>query len=340
MNRTRIAIPLHRSGRWVENVAANLHRLAGHAAITVSDATGEDDAFELLRAEFGSAAGVEWLGPRPIAPGWVGHCNELLARSTEPYFAWLPHDDEIGSDWVDDAENVLDSTPWAVLALGTLVPVDEPGVTNGGHRIEPFAPFSDRDDRARVRRAAEICAFGDHSLLGAAFRGVMRRDRAVPLPASHEGDEWADVLWAVRMLVRGPFAAMPAVYGKRWHPQNTHSSWGDVRRLEEFRTRLLPSALLDLDAAEREVVLTSAWTAEVAARSAEASTLRAEVAARSAEASALREEAAAHARVAAELREEFESSRSWRVTGPLRKLSTRWKALTRRRERRGQDEGW
>lgn len=325
MTVTRIAIPLHRSGRWVGNVAANLRRLVGHAAITVSDATGEDDALDRLRAEFGSAEGVEWLGPRPLAPGWVSHCNDLLDRSSERFFAWLPHDDEIGADWVSGAENVLASQSDAVLAVGTLVPVEEPGVTIGGHRIDLFEPFSGRDGHARIRQAAEVCVFGDPSLLGAAFRGVMRRDRAVPLPTDHEGDEWADVLWAVRMLVRGPFVAIPATYGKRWHAENTHSTWGDARLLEEFRTRFLPSALADLDASERESILTEAWSAEAAARSAEASVLRSE--------------AAAHARAVGELRDHFEGSRSWRVTSPLRMLSTRWKQLTRDRERRGRDEG-
>lgn len=325
MNRTRIAIPLHRSLPWVDNVAGNIRRLAGSAAITVSDATGDDDALEILREELGAIDGIDWIGPREIAPGWVSHCNDLLERSREHYFAWLPHDDEIGADWVTDAEEVLDAVPDAVLAFGPIVPLYESGVTNGGHRIDPFEPFSNPDSKARIHKAAEISVFGDPSLLGASFRGVMRTDRAVPLPTDHDRDEWADVLWAVRMLVRGSFAPIPAVYGKRWHPGNTHSTWGDARLLGEFRSRLLPRALVDLDDAERESVLTATWSAEAAAHSADILALRAEV-------------AAAHARGVQEARDAFESSRSWRITRPLRRLTTALDKLGHHDGRRGRED--
>lgn len=298
MSKTRIAIPLYRSEPWVKSIAANVGRLAGHAAITISDATGDDDALEILREQLGATHDVEWIGPRDIAPGWVSHCNDLLNRSREEYFAWLPHDDEIGADWVVHAESVLDSLPHAVLALGTVIPVEEKNVTNGGKTIEPCELFSDTDAHARIRSAAEACAFGDSSLLGAAFRGVMRTSRAVPLPTDHDRDEWADVLWAVRMLVRGPFAPIPAKYGKRWHKANTHSTWSDARLLHDFRTQLLPSALSELSAPDRESIVTGTWSAE-------ALTLRAEI-------------SRARAQSAKEVREEFEGSRSWRITKPLR----------------------
>ncbi len=300
--RTRVAIPLHRSRPWLDNVVANVHRLAGRAAVTISDATGEDDSLALLQRDLASVAGVEWLGPRSIAPGWVSHCNDLLERSTEEYFAWLPHDDEVEIDWVIQAEARLDALPEAVLALGTVEPVDEPGVTMGGTRIEPFSPFSDSDVSARVQHALEECLVGDASLLGAAFRGVMRRTLAAPLPRTRDDGEWSDILWAMRMLTRGPFVAIPSTYRKRWHPASAHASWGDARRRPELRTGWLPEALDDLEEVERDFLLAAAWTAE-------AIVLRDQV-------------LAAGSGAEAQIRAEFEHSRSWRITKPLRRLSS------------------
>ncbi|HEU4848926.1 MAG TPA: glycosyltransferase family A protein [Terrimesophilobacter sp.] len=284
---------------------ANVRRLSDHAAITISDASGEDDTLPLLRTELASVADLEWLGPRSIAPGWASHCNDLLERSTEEFFAWLPHDDEIGSDWVVHAESRLDAHPDTVLALGTVVPVHEPGVTSGGFRIDPAA-FTGSPDGSRIRQAVETCMLGDTSLLGAAFRGVMRRSRAAPLPLTQNEDEWSDILWAVRMLARGPFVAMPATYGKRWHPLSAHASWSDPRQSAAFRTRWLPEALADLGSAEREAILTTIWDIE---------------------SSALRDRISAErARAEATTRADFERSRSWLLTGPLRRLASRIRA--------------
>lgn len=304
--RTRVAIPLHRSRPWLDNIAANVRRLAGHAAVTISDATGEDDSLALLQVELASLPGLAWLGPRSIERGWVSHCNDLLERSAEEFFAWLPHDDEIDADWVTRGESRLDAIPDAVLALGTMEPVHEPGVTVGGMRIEPFPPFSASDKTARVQRALEECLLGDTSLLGAAFRGVIRRTLAAPLPRTGDDGEWSDVLWAVRMLTRGPFVAIPSAYGKRWHPASTHASWGDARQRVELRTRWLSVALRDLDPAERESFLTAAWAAESAA---------------------LQDELTSTSSAASGLRVDFEGSRSWRLTSPLRHLTS----LVRRR---------
>jgi hypothetical protein len=306
--RTRIAIPLHNSEPWFASILENVHRLAGHAAITISDATQVDDTFDRLRSELAEMPGITWLPRRALNPGWVPHCNDLLSRSNEEYFAWLPHDDCIGADWVTKAEFELDRHPRATLALGAIEPVVEPGVTMTGHSIEPFAQFGESEQEERVRRALEVCLLGDTIVLGAAFRGVLRRASAIPLPATTGDGEWADILWAIRMLVRGPFAATDAVYRKRWHPNGAHLAWGDLRDRAELRSRWLPEALGDLDDATRERTIAATWNVESA-----------------------RLRAGIHLeRFGAEaaLRSDFETSRSWRWTRPLRIATS---ALRRRR---------
>lgn len=299
--RTRVAIPLHGSRRWLDVVEANVRRLAGGVALTVSDASGDDDSLAQLQRRLADVPGIEWLGPRPIPRGWVPHCNDLLQRSTDEFFAWLPHDDDVGLDWFARGEAALSADPGAILALGGVVPVVEVGVTRPGYEIAFHPPFSDPDDAARLWHAVEVAVAGDTSLLGAPFRGVMRRASAVPLPSTSDRDEGADVLWSVRMLARGRFTRIPATYGKRWHGDSARKGWRHPRDYAEFRTRWLPEALADLPQPVREELLLRAWALEV---------------------SALGEQ---HERVLEAsldaLRGDFARSRSWRLTAPLRRFS-------------------
>ena len=95
--RTTVLIPLHRSEPWFEVVSRNLRTLAPVANLVVSDATGSDDTWERLRARHADLP-ITWLGTRPLEPGWVAHCNDLLARTDTELAMWLPHDDDLTAD--------------------------------------------------------------------------------------------------------------------------------------------------------------------------------------------------------------------------------------------------
>ncbi len=260
--RTTVLVPLHASGAWEEVVAGNLTRLTGHADLVVSDATGVDDTLDRLRRRFGERPGIAWLGPRPLRSGWVAHCNDLLARTRTELVTWLPHDDEVDADWVRLGEQALDAHPDAVLALGRLRSVDRPGAAPLAY--DPHPPFQGSDPVDRMLAALEVALRGDASPLGAAFRGVFRPDRAVPLPDTDAAGSWADVLWAVEMLTLGPFAPTDAVYRKRWYAGNTHGTWRSARRDPAFRAELLPRALAGLPAQTRSRVLATAWAQDAA----------------------------------------------------------------------------
>jgi hypothetical protein len=249
---TTVAIPLFQSERWRDVVAGNIERLAGRVHLSISDVQEDDDTLASLRREYAQLPGIQWTGRRDLPPGFVAHCNDLLARSNAELFMWLPHDDEIGPDWTTSALDVLAARPDAILAYGTLRSIDEGrGVIPKASLLAPDDKLSDPVRERRLERALKHCFYGTAGYLGLAFRGVFRRDRARPLPAAVAGDEYADLLWTLAMLARGPFVKTDASYWKRWHADNTHGGWSNLRRSAAFNAAHLAAALSDLPPDER-----------------------------------------------------------------------------------------
>lgn len=261
-----IAIPLYKAARFAGTVAGNLIRLRGPVRLLVSDADEQDDTLQRLRRAFASRDDIEWLGARSLHEGWVPHCNDLLVRARTPLFMWLPQDDEIDLNWPLGGSAALAKAPGAVLACGSIVGQDDSGQPLP-LRISPGEPFASCDLGVRlsaIGRAFEM----DQSALGIWFRGVMRRDHAIPLPAN---DEWADIFWASAMLVRGPMVPIPnALYRKAWYRGNTHASWQPIRGADGYAVDALESlvraVLPRLAAEQREEALATVWRAADAAR--------------------------------------------------------------------------
>jgi hypothetical protein len=292
-HRTTVAIPLHASARWFEVVDANLGRLVGHAHLVVSDPTGLDDTLARLRAKWEHVEGIEWR-TTATASGWVAHCNALLAEATTEYFMWLPHDDEIGPEWVVDAQRVLDGDPGVILAVGDVAAVE------AGVELPFNGTFASTDRDARVAAALADLVHGRATTLGLLFRSVFRRINASDLPQS----EWADVPWAIAMLASGRVEKMDAVYRKRWHPTSVSAQWSPMLVSPGFRSRQIARAVARLGANAPEV-LARAWEDEVTPMVARGAALEADVAALEAELTALRR------------------TRSWQITSPLRRLRAR-----------------
>lgn len=299
-HRTTVAIPLHASARWFEVIDANLARLAGHAHLVVSDPTGLDDTLARLRARHEQVDGIEWR-TTPTAPGWVGHCNALLAEATTEFFMWLSHDDDVGADWIRESEAALDADPTAVLAIGLTEAVG-PG---GPIRDMAIDPRTGHPDPAhRLGAVADIWVDGDTSTLGVAFRGVFRRAAAPPLPQLDDVGSWADLVWAGSFVKRGRFVTVPARYLKRYHDANTHATWAAVRQDAVLRQVLLPDLLDTVPTSIALTTLGTVWERERRRLDAELAAARHQT---------MEREAA--------LAEEFTSSRSWRLTRPVRGLS-------------------
>lgn len=248
--RTTVLVPLHRSERWLPVVAANIERLHAHCRIIVSDVDEADDSLATLRQRFAAVSSVSFLGSRPIARGWVAHCNELMARPRTPFAMWLPHDDSIELDWVRDAERTLDARRDAIAACGRLVPspASEPGMSAS---LDPDPGLGSRCRLTRLARGVAHIEHGDPALLGMLFRSVVRSDRVPPLPATDAGGSWSDIYWALRLLGRGAVVTTGAEYAKAWHRSSAVQQWHDARHDRAQLRRDIDRVLAEIPLIER-----------------------------------------------------------------------------------------
>lgn len=251
--RTTVLIPLHRSAPWLPLVEANIARLHDHCRIVVSDAHEHDDALARLREAVAPLPTVTTLGARDLAPGWVAHVNDLLDRADTEFAMWLPHDDEIGPEWILEAQRALDRHPDAVIACGRLVPS-----THSDHglaaSLDPDPVLASRSRVRRLSRAIASIEHGDPAVLGMLFRGVARRELVPPMPERDEHGSWSDIFWALRLLCRGAAVPTTATYAKTWHRASTVQQWTDARD-DRAQLRLdIDRALAELPARTRAVV--------------------------------------------------------------------------------------
>lgn len=165
-----VAIPLHGSARWVENVVANVRALPPLVTeVLISDQTCLDDAADRIREHLADDARVR-VRARPAGFGFVEHYQWLLEEASGELFMWMPHDDIFEPAWVPTLVAALAEHPRAWLAFGRLEWVEADGVTP----VER-APFRLRRGRLDPWTSVRMLLVGRSYH---AFRGLFRR-RAV-----------------------------------------------------------------------------------------------------------------------------------------------------------------
>ncbi len=164
---------------------------------------------------------------------------------------WLPHDDDVDVDWVIAAEHALEDVA-VILALATLRwthVAGAPGPDAARLRVDPR--LADPDPCRPGRSGHRPARLRRLELLGVAFRGVLRRRSAVPLPAVDERGSWADLLWVTRMSSRRAVVPVEAATSSAGIRRTPIPPGPDLRANPGFVPRLLPEMLDGLDRPSR-----------------------------------------------------------------------------------------
>lgn len=231
-----IAMPLHRSARFVENIASNIGRLdRPDLEILISDRHLADGALDELAARHRDDPRVRILR-RGDEADWITHYNDLLREARGTYFCWMPHDDVYAAGYVTRLAAALDAEPRALLAFGVMDAEAAPGA-----RV-PVGPFTlpplDSVDGWSTDTAVRLLL---HWELFRVVRGLVRRDailaRGLLVPRTHETVQ-ADVCWAFAVAVAGPLIFVPeASCTKRYQVSSASAAWryGVREALSEWR---------------------------------------------------------------------------------------------------------
>ena len=240
--RVTLALPLYRSARVLDVVAANLAGIPRDVEILVGDRHLEDDAAERIRELLGDRPGVRFLLARD-AIDWVAHYDLLLREASGEHFLWMPHDDSYPADWIPRLSAALDAHPDAICAFGRMEAESLDGRRTAAWEEPPFTNDEPWDLDCALRL---LFAWNP----GLAMRGVFRREallragHSLPRPPRLEH---ADGLFVFGAALLGRFVHDPeTTCRKRFHEGSAHASWRRIHSLARLRIllaeaeRLLP----------------------------------------------------------------------------------------------------
>jgi len=216
-----VAIPLHGSRRWVDDVVANVRALPPSVTeIVLSDRTCVDDAADVLSDLLADDRRVTVVA-EPTNLGWEDHFQLLVEEAQGDLFMWMPHDDAFPSSWVPTLAGALEAHPEAWLAFGAIDCVEEDGVTPAG-AWPPAKPG--------VIQGWEAVRMMLHGEMGVPFRGVFRRkqvlDASVRLSPSADF-HGVDMLWVFTVALESALVHDPStVTTKRFYPTSACATWG------------------------------------------------------------------------------------------------------------------
>ena len=124
-----VAIPLHLSAQWVDNVVCNVRVLPPIVTeVIISDQTCLDDAAEQLRVLLADDPRVT-VRAQAAGLGFAEHYHQLLETASGELFMWMPHDDIFDAQWIPTLAAALDAHPQAWLAFGQIRFVEHDGKT-------------------------------------------------------------------------------------------------------------------------------------------------------------------------------------------------------------------
>lgn len=219
-----VALPLHRSARFLDIIRNNLDRLEGQdIEILISDRHLLDDALDRLEEEYGHDPRIRILRAND-GIGWVDHFNELLKSACGQYFMWMPHDDDFPADYLPKLLAAMEQHPTAIVAFGKVDTLDRAGRPHDSITLPPPESYDPGDWSTRLLL---------HLLTqwnpGIAFRGLFRREPLIEngLFIRHtRRDVLADYYWVFATGFLGPWVYVPdCLCSKRYYRKSTHGKW-------------------------------------------------------------------------------------------------------------------
>lgn len=235
-NTITVAIPLHASAKWVDNVVSNVRRLPARVTeILISDQTCIDDAAEQVRLLLCDDPRVKiYADPRGMQ--FHEHYQFLLEQASGTYFMWMPHDDIFEASWVPTLAKALDQHPEVWLAFGQLkyMQMDE-------RTIIFNSPFAFKSGTLSVITSIRLLISKRSAI---AFKGLFRREKV--LSAGIKMDPATslvpiDIEWVFTVALHGKlFLDKSTTILKRLHPDNTHKTqaWKSQRRGDELQAAI------------------------------------------------------------------------------------------------------
>ena len=236
-------IPLYRSHRFVDVIAANVAELAGsETEILLADRNGDEALCAELRARFANVPNLRILCDDTNA-NWVENIAGLIDAAQGTYIQVLPHDDGTTKAATTAMCAALDTAPDAVLAYGRVRAFDLVGT-----------PLPDRDE-LNSRECAEATGWTLSDALpllwtgrfNGAFKGVIRR-ATTQQPACRFSATPSTALseraWLFSLALQGRFQFVPMdVLHKRYYPDSTHRGWTLTAQTYEEATQLMITAI-------------------------------------------------------------------------------------------------
>ena len=206
MTRVSVGLPVYNAERYLEHALDDLlTQTHTDLEVVISDNGSTDRTQEICERYAARDSRITYLRHQANRGAAWNH-NEVLRRTSGPYFRWYAYDDGLDPRCVEACAAALDADPSIVLAWPLTTVIDEDGSVTSQYRAD--LPFHNGSPATRLR-----------SLLGAAtedtllhmcypFYGVVRRDVLLSTHL-HKSMPGADTVLLCELALRGDWALVP-----------------------------------------------------------------------------------------------------------------------------------